>query len=208
MAKCWYLCGDGQGETLSNPRAANQGDTVAKVSWTTLSSKLHVKYWQLEIANYDTFNTFALIKQREKLGNETKVTLTSAEFDFAQHLHETDEARFLLRGELFYDVFDEEQRLVRMHLVPGDLVVIPKCLFHRTVLPQNVKSVTFLQLTPSAAADDNEEHKEVDTKTHFMADVQKNPMYFMRLMAESERLRTVSKLKTSQVELHVFLTCF
>merc|ERR1712228_85127 len=62
-------------------------------------------------------------------------------------MHECDEARFLLFGQIYYDVYNDMKQIIRIHLVPGDFIIIPKHLFHRTILPQNIESVTFLQMT-------------------------------------------------------------
>ena len=152
MVKCWYLLGDGSDEALKNPRQPNQtsdGDDMRKISWTSLS-RLNISYFNLEIENYEKFNTFTLIKKRYDLQHEYKVCLTGSEFNFVQHMHEIDEIRFILDGELYYDIYDKQKKMIRIHLVAGDLLIIPKYTFHRTILPTNIQSVTFLQLTQSA----------------------------------------------------------
>merc|ERR1719295_1106905 len=102
MAKCWYLLGNGEVETLDNPRAANQTSVdqnkINKISWTSLS-RLNIKYWNLEVSNYQKFNTFSLITEREGLGSQQKEELKSAEYEFQSHMHDIDEVRFILNGE-------------------------------------------------------------------------------------------------------------
>lgn len=207
MAKCWYLLGNGDGQNLENPRDKNQtsdGNELNKISWTSLS-KLNVKYWNLEVENYKKFNTFSLIKQRQNLNHEYKLNVLKkdniSEFNFSEHMHEIDECRFILDGEIYYDIFDNNKQIIRIHLIPGDFIIIPKYHFHRTILPKNIDSVTFIQLTETPmlinrAQNDEEKKQEslsdnmiidgtLEMKTYFMEDVQKNPKQFIRLMMES-----------------------
>merc|ERR1719295_325700 len=104
-------------------------------------------------------------------------------------MHDVDEVRFILNGELYYDVYDEEQKLIRIHLIPGDLIVIPKYRFHRTILPKDTDSVSFLQLTPN---------EKVKPKTYFIEDVQKNPMSYMGLMMQSLKVTPIKAVESEE----------
>jgi len=215
---------DGDAQQLSNPRDFNQtfkDKGIKKISWSSLS-RLNIKFWNLEVENYRKFNTFALIKQRENLNYEYQQTLTECEYDFAEHMHNCNEVRYILSGELFYDVYDNNKQLIRIHLMPGDLLSIPQYHFHRSILPQNVSSVTFVQLTRNAIPDgnvadasssnnnnnsnndDDEEHKQKEClpmQTYFMRDVQANPKQFLRLMMQSTNMSTAkSSVNTEYME--------
>lgn len=191
MIKCWYLR-NSDGEKLKNPRGANQtanhSNSVNKISWGSLS-RLNIKYWNLEVANYQKFNTFSLITEREGLGYQQKEELKAAEFGFRSHMHDIAEARFIIDGAVYYDVYDEEQKLIRMHLLPGDFIIIPKYQLHRTIIPQDAESVTFLQLTPDA---------KVQPKIYFFEDIQKKPLHFIRFMRQPSVKTPVKKVQSEE----------
>jgi len=72
---------------------------------------------------------------------------TESEFDFQFHYHEIVEARFILNGELFYDIYNEiTKEIIRIHLREGDLLLIPPFCYHRTIKPANIVVVKWIQL--------------------------------------------------------------
>lgn len=49
----------------------------------------------------------------------------------SEHLHRDEEVRFALDGEGYLDVRDENDKWVRMHIRPGDFLILPESIHHR-----------------------------------------------------------------------------
>ena len=51
-----------------------------------------------------------------------------------EHLHTEDEVRFVLEGEGVFDIRSRDDRWMRVTVVKGDLIVVPKDRYHRFFL--------------------------------------------------------------------------
>ena len=77
-------------------------------------------------------------------------TVDSSEIDLEkmlqiEHLHDDDEVRFFLQGSGYFDVKNADDEFIRMHCVPGDLISLPKGIYHR-FMPDEKKEFYVVRL--------------------------------------------------------------
>lgn len=104
---------------------------------------------------------------RESLGDKYDSSL--AKF-FEEHLHEDEEIRFILDGAGYFDVRGPQDKWVRIKVVGGDLVVLPKGIWHRFTVDDSdyIKALRLYKAvpkwTPIARSSENE---QVETRKEY-----------------------------------------
>lgn len=55
-----------------------------------------------------------------------------------EHLHDDDEVRFFLDGSGYFDIKNENDKFIRIHCFPGDLISLPRGIYHRFMPDDNM----------------------------------------------------------------------
>ncbi|CAG0881386.1 unnamed protein product [Darwinula stevensoni] len=144
MVRAWFMA-DVTGKDQRDPLML---DPPEDVDLEYLREHTHVLYFKLDPKNYEeelgkirkergyTYQD-ELICSPDKLPNyEDKLKMF-----FVEHLHRDEEIRFVLEGSGYFDVRDPEDRWIRIHVLPGDLLVLPAGIYHRFTLDHTTQSV-------------------------------------------------------------------
>lgn len=70
------------------------------------------------------------------LGKNTPNLAALQDKFFAEHLHTDEEIRFVVEGAGIFDLRDADDRWMRVHVEPGDLLIVPPNKYHRFALDE------------------------------------------------------------------------
>ncbi|GMK54183.1 hypothetical protein CspeluHIS016_0107690 [Cutaneotrichosporon spelunceum] len=82
-------------------------------------------------------------KNRDQISVTPNGLGESYEAKIKMHLHDDEEIRFILDGSGFFDIRDK--RWIRIHLVQGDLIVLPLGIYHRFTVDEG-NDITAMRL--------------------------------------------------------------
>ena len=116
---------------LSQPTRTFAADELAKLG--VLYRRIPVDASEGELARIRRERGY--VEQDEvSLSKETpNLDAICAKFD-KEHHHTLDEVRFVVEGEGIFDVRDQSDQWVRIHVETGDLIIIPAGKHHRFYL--------------------------------------------------------------------------
>jgi len=117
---------------------------LEEIDTTTVCDRTGVEIWYFHPDQILPGNECAsLIKLKNDRGytyeDEVKVNPSMDKYEeklkmfFAEHLHADEEIRLVLDGSGFFDVRDKEDKWVRIHVFPGDLIILPAGMYHRFI---------------------------------------------------------------------------
>lgn len=99
-----------------------------------------------ELANVDAIAT------ERKYTNRDEVWVSPQNFGeeydkklgifFAEHIHEDEEIRYITGGSGFFDVRDQGDEWIRIHLQKDDMIILPAGIYHR--FTTDVNNVSFM----------------------------------------------------------------
>ncbi|XP_060531367.1 acireductone dioxygenase [Cylas formicarius] len=140
MVRAWYMNDD----DTSDQRTEHQKSPPEFISIENLLENTGVEYFKLNV-ELDLGPDGALEKICKDRGYSyedeivcSKECLRNYEeklkMFYVEHLHTDEEIRLVIEGSGYFDVRTEDDKWVRVEVVPGDLLVLPAGIYHRFTL--------------------------------------------------------------------------
>lgn len=120
--QCWII--GKEDAKLSIDEAEKLGVFYRKLDHTKYEDKANAELEALCEEKGYTFRDFV---------DSSKMQNLAAKLDNfkTEHLHDDDEIRFFLGGSGYFDVKNKDDEFLRIHCFPGDLICLPRGVYHR-----------------------------------------------------------------------------
>jgi 1,2-dihydroxy-3-keto-5-methylthiopentene dioxygenase len=123
-------------------RAHFRSNHLAVDTATLDRAGIHYQHLGLDPAKYQP--ALDALKTQSGYGTQDEVQLSAATPNLAavmkkfddEHTHSDDEIRFVLAGEGVFDIRDNDDRMIRVVVEAGDLIVVPAKVNHRFELSE------------------------------------------------------------------------
>ncbi|RZF38200.1 hypothetical protein LSTR_LSTR005561 [Laodelphax striatellus] len=141
MVQVWYM-----DDSDSDQREEHHRQPPEFIDLDTLFNISGVEYFKIngkDLSNDDLLNK---IKRERNYNYEDEITCSKEclqNYDeklknfYTEHLHTDEEIRLVMEGSGYFDVRDKTDKWIRIKVVPGDLIIIPKGRYHRFTLDVN-----------------------------------------------------------------------
>uniref|UniRef100_A0A1B6LWR9 Acireductone dioxygenase n=1 Tax=Graphocephala atropunctata TaxID=36148 RepID=A0A1B6LWR9_9HEMI len=138
MVRAWYM-----DDSDEDQRLEHHLDPPKFLNLETLNQDTGVEYFKIGDESGLDGTLLAKIKTDRNYAFEDEITCSReclADYDnklkifFKEHLHTDEEIRLVVEGSGYFDVRDQEDRWIRIEVVPGDLLIIPAGIYHRFTL--------------------------------------------------------------------------
>ena len=133
--------------------------------------------------NISTTEDLDLLAQKRNYKNRDVVNLSLSTFPdleafnnkmkqfYKEHYHEDEEIRYILDGEGYFDVRNENDKWIRTKLVKNDLLILPAGIYHRFTLTNDskyVKAVRLFKDEPKWEAINRDLGKESEARVEYI----------------------------------------
>lgn len=130
-------------DLMDDPRLDHQLDPPRPIEMDQLFKRTGVLYWKLDLDTPEGRKTLDSIKIERGYSYEDTIEISPDKLPnyeeklkifYAEHLHTDEEIRLVLAGSGYFDVRDSQDAWIRIHVHPGDLLVLPLGIYHRFTL--------------------------------------------------------------------------
>ncbi|KAK9504967.1 hypothetical protein O3M35_009131 [Rhynocoris fuscipes] len=139
MVRAWFM-----DDSNSDQRLEHHRNPPQYVSIKELYDLTGVEYFRID--NLDSLKDNEILNKLKAERNYTyedelicsKECLPNYEeklkIFFQEHLHNDEEIRLVLEGSGYFDARDKNDQWIRIEVTPGDLLILPKGIYHRFTL--------------------------------------------------------------------------
>lgn len=127
----WYM--DDSSEDQRQPHKKEGGDvaleTIAELGvlyWTGLKGEDDPELERIKKERGYTYTDTVNVCPDKLPGYEQKIKSF-----FEEHIHKDEEIRYCMEGSGYFDIRDQNDEWIRVHLEPGDMIVLPEGSYHR-----------------------------------------------------------------------------
>ncbi|CAH1774558.1 unnamed protein product [Owenia fusiformis] len=149
MVLAWYFNPSDEDKRLPHKKEPN-----VPVSIEDLERKTGVRCLKVDPEGYQGNETYRTLRKERLYKYEDSIDVTDRkpEFDeilktfYIEHLHADDEVRYTVGGSGYFDVRDEDDAWIRIHIESGDLITLPAGIYHRFALDTKNHSIKLVRL--------------------------------------------------------------
>eukprot|EP00245_Coleochaete_scutata_P001071 TRINITY_DN112_c0_g1_i1.p1 TRINITY_DN112_c0_g1~~TRINITY_DN112_c0_g1_i1.p1 ORF type:complete len:198 (-),score=58.69 TRINITY_DN112_c0_g1_i1:704-1297(-) len=136
----WYMDNLDSDQRLPHRFEPNQAVSMEKLA------DLGVLYWKLNADIFETDPELQKIRDDRGYSYQDIITVSPEKLPnyeakiknfYEEHIHTDEEIRFCLEGSGYFDVRDVDDRWIRIDVRKGDMIVLPKGIYHRFTLDTN-----------------------------------------------------------------------